>query len=112
MLALLRAVEFGWQQKTAAENADQIRLLGEELYKGVLELRDHFNHVGSSLRQAIKHFNKAIGSLEIGILDPTRQLKDLGAAGTSKNISAIASIGATARTLHTPELPNPTGGET
>jgi DNA recombination protein RmuC len=112
MLALLRAVEFGWQQKIAAENADQIRLLGKELYDNVSELKDHFNRLGTSLRQAVQHFNKAVGPLESGMLDPARQLKSLGAASSSNDIGALALITTAPKTLHipesvTPEPPNP-----
>jgi hypothetical protein len=63
----------------------------------------HGGILGYSLREAVKHFNKAVGSLESDILGTTRQLKDLGATGGSKDTPTVPSIGTTARTLQLPE---------
>jgi hypothetical protein len=63
----------------------------------------HGGILGYSLRRAVEHFNKAVGSIESDILGTTRQLKGLGAAGGSKDIPTVPSIGTTARTLQLPE---------
>ena len=77
LIALLRAVAYGWQQETVARNAQEINKLGRDLYKRLSDLTGHWLKVGRSLGNAVESYNKATGSLEHRVLVTARQLKDL-----------------------------------
>lgn len=78
LVALLRAVAFGWRQEAAAQNAEKIRDLGEELYKRVATLTEHLNRLGKSLGGSVDHYNALVGSLERQFLPQARRFAELG----------------------------------
>ncbi|HET7922461.1 MAG TPA: DNA recombination protein RmuC [Gammaproteobacteria bacterium] len=78
LIALLRAVAFGWRQQAVAENAEKIRELGEELYKRLATFNEHLGRVGRALGQSVEHYNKAIGSLERQVLPSARRFPEMG----------------------------------
>ena len=78
LIALLRAVAFGWRQQSVAENAEKIRDLGEELYKRLATFNEHLGRVGKSLGQSVEHYNKAVGSLERQVLPSARRFPEMG----------------------------------
>jgi DNA recombination protein RmuC len=78
LVALLRAVAYGWKQQVLADNAEQIRELGETLYKRLAVFGGHLNKLGSSLDSSITHFNSAVGSLERTVLPSARKFTDMG----------------------------------
>jgi len=78
LIALLRAVAFGWRQQAVAENAEQIRELGEELYKRLATFNEHLGRVGRALGQSVEHYNKAVGSLERQVLPGARRFPEMG----------------------------------
>jgi DNA recombination protein RmuC len=80
-IALLRAIEFGWQQENAVKNAMYITNLGQELTDRFSTLVEHLTGIGSSLGNAVKYFNKAIATYESRILPTARKFKDLGVVG-------------------------------
>ncbi|MEO1962888.1 MAG: DNA recombination protein RmuC [Cycloclasticus sp.] len=78
LVALLRAIAFGWRQQATTENAEQIRKLGEDMYSRLATFVEHLGKVGNALDKSVDHYNKAIGSLERQVFPNARKFKDLG----------------------------------
>jgi len=102
LIALLRAVAYGWRQEQIAENAQAISELGKQLYDRLRTFVAHFERVGTDLRQATETYNKAVGSLESRVLPSARKFKELGAATGDEMIEA-QPIDETPRALIAPE---------
>ena len=83
LIALLKAVAYGWRQESLAENARQIADLGCELYKRLVTMTEAFGDVGARLKQATESYNKAVGSFESRVLVGARRFRELEAAGES-----------------------------
>ncbi len=81
LIALLRAVAYGWRQESLAQNAQEISKLGNELYKRLHDMTKHFNGVGQNLNRAVQSFNKTLGSYDHRVLSSARKLKDLSIGG-------------------------------
>jgi DNA recombination protein RmuC len=106
LIALLRAVAYGWRQETLAENAKIISQLGQELYKRLADLGGHVEKLGKGLGSAINAYNSVVGSLESRVLVSARRFKELGATSGSDEIREVPSIETSARLLQSPELLN------
>ena len=104
LVALLRAIAFGWRQEELATNAAQISELGKLLYDRLSTLGGHFNDVGRSLRQATAAFNNAVGSMESRVLPAARKFKDLKAA-TGEDLPLLKTVDEYPRELTAPEFP-------
>lgn len=104
LIALLRAVAYGWRQERLAENAKEISDLGRELYDRLATVGGHIANVGKGLRTAAESFNKAVGSLESRVLVTARKFKDLGAVGDVGEIEQLSPLDIAPRTLQAPEL--------
>jgi DNA recombination protein RmuC len=109
LIALLRAVSFGWREARMAESAREISTLGATLYDRLATLGAHMSEVGSSLDRAVTSYNRAVGSLEGRVLVSARRFKDLGAAADRSEIEPLAPIGSRARGVQAPELVGPSG---
>jgi DNA recombination protein RmuC len=107
LIALLRAVAYGWQQEAMEENARKIGEVGRNLYESVRVLGGHFDSLGSKLKSALDAYNLAVGSLERNVLVKARKLKDLHAANGGEDIRTLESIDQVPRMLQAAEL---TGG--
>ncbi len=81
LIALLRAVAYGWRQAQVEENAKQISELGRTLYERLRTFAGHLAGMGKNLGQSVDTYNKAVGSLELRVLPAARRFKEMGAAG-------------------------------
>lgn len=98
LIALLRAVAYGWRQDQVARNAQVISELGKQLYDRVRTFVTHFEGVGAALERGIESYNRAAGSLESRVLPSARRFKELGAA-TGEEIQELEPVDETARAL-------------
>jgi DNA recombination protein RmuC len=81
LIALLRAVAFGWRQERLAESSAEIARLGHELHQRIGVFADHLAKVGGAIDRAARSYNDAVGSLEARVLVTTRRLADQGVTG-------------------------------
>jgi DNA recombination protein RmuC len=79
LIALLKAIEFGWRQEEVTQNAEEIRKHGKDLYDRIVTLMGHFNRLGSTLDSAVTAYNATVGSLESRFLVTARKIAELGA---------------------------------
>jgi DNA recombination protein RmuC len=96
LVALLKIVQFGWKQSILADNAAEIRRLGEDLYKRLAVFGEHLGKLGKSLGSSVDSFNKAVGSLEQQVLPAARRFEGLGLRVT-REIETIEPVESLAR---------------
>lgn len=97
LIALLRAVAYGWRQEALAENAREISVLGRTLHDRLNTLAGHLGKVGNSLNSAVSHYNSAIGSFESRVLSTARKFEDLQASRDGQSLDEIKRIDTSAR---------------
>ena len=98
LIALLRAVAYGWQQEKITENAQQIAKLGKDLYERLCKFADHMNDMRGGLDRAVKSYNSAVASMEGRVFAPARKLAEMGAS-TKTELLEITPIEQNTRLL-------------
>ena len=102
LIALLRAVAYGWQQETVAKNAQNVSDLGRELYDRIRVLGGHFEDLARGLTRTVDAYNSSVGTLESRVLVTARKFKELGVAA-SEPIPELSQVDQTPRSLQAPE---------
>jgi DNA recombination protein RmuC len=98
LIALLRAVSYGWRQEQMAENAHEVSKLGKELYDRLRTFTNHFADIGKGLDRALEAYNRGVGSLEGRVLRTARKFKEIGAIA-GDDIEATEPIDKATRVL-------------
>jgi DNA recombination protein RmuC len=92
LIALLRAVAYGWRQEDLAKNAADIAALGKDLFKRLSDMGDHLNKVGKGLERAVEAYNAAVGSLEARVMVTARKFADLKTAPLGVEIAELEPV--------------------
>jgi len=98
LIALLRAVAYGWQQEAMAANAVEVSKLGRELFDRILSLNERFGSLGRKLDGAVEAYNVAMGTFESRVQVSARRMAELGVA-TDKTLDPVDPIERAARVL-------------
>jgi len=98
LIALLKAINYGWNQEKLARNAQDISALGRELHERLRKLATHITGIGTNLDRAVDAYNQAVGSLESRVLVSARKFAELGAS-VAEDIPELEPIETTARAL-------------
>ena len=102
LIALLRAIAYGWRQEQIAKSAQQVSELGRQLYERLRKLAEHFANIGSALESALEAYNSAVGSMETRVLPAARKFRELGAA-SGDDIPQLEPVDQVPRRLNIPE---------
>jgi DNA recombination protein RmuC len=98
LIALLKAVSYGWQQEQVAVSANEVSKLGKDLYNRLRVFTKHFENIGSGLKRALESYNEGVGSLEGRVLRTARKFKELGATAGDE-IAVVQPIDKAVRQL-------------
>jgi DNA recombination protein RmuC len=106
LIALLKAVAYGWRQSAVAHNAAQIRDLGQELARRLGTFTAHLGTMGKRLGAAVEAYNAAVGSLERSVMVPARKFQELGVT-SEQPADALEPVTHLVRSLSGPSAAEP-----
>jgi DNA recombination protein RmuC len=92
LIALLRAVAYGWTQENLSQQVEKLHELGQDLYKRLADMNSHFSKMGRSLSSAVEAYNKGVGSLETRVLVTARKFKEMGIVPGQIEIDQVECI--------------------
>ncbi len=77
LIALLKAVAYGWNEKNLAESARRISEAGKELYKRLCTMTGYMEEVGKKLGGAVKSYDEMVRSMERRVFPIARKFPEL-----------------------------------
>ena len=83
ILGMLRTIQFGYQRKLMADNAEEIRATGAEMLTRLEKAVDHLGTLRKGLMSAVKGYNEFIGSMDSRVMVQARRMKELGVASST-----------------------------
>jgi len=101
LIALAKAIAFGWRQEKLAEDAQKIATLGRELYRRLAVMSGHVVDVGKGLESAVRHYNNFVGSLESRVMPQARRFNELELDGTQDTLAELKPVETETRQLRT-----------
>lgn len=104
LIALLKAVAYGWRQQALAENAAEVAALGKDLHERIGKLAEHWSRLGERLDQAMEAYNQSVGTLESRVLPAARRFRDLKVVGEAREIETLEPLTQEARALTAEEM--------
>lgn len=103
LIAVLRAVAYGWQQNSLVQNAEELSKLGKEMYDRLCTMADNLGTLGTNLRQAVEAYNRTIGTIESRVLVTARRFRDMGVS-TPDELEEVKTVQVAVRDARAPEL--------
>jgi DNA recombination protein RmuC len=104
LVAMLRAVAYGWQQERVAESAQAISDTGRELHGRLVKLSGLLATLGTRLNSAVRAYNDTVGSYEARVLPGARRFADHGAVAEGLELPALEHVTVSARSVHAAEV--------
>ncbi len=104
LLAILRAVSYGWQQERVAESAQAVSELGRELYGRLAKLSSLLSTLGSRLNSTVRSYNETIGSYEARVLPGARRFAEHGAVSEERDLPQLEHVTVSARAVQPVEV--------
>jgi len=104
LIALLKAIFFGWRQQKLTANAQEISKLGRSLYERLSTMGGHIGKLGESLGKSVKSYNQAVASLETRVMVKARMFRDLEVGSPEDQIEALEQVDHVPRQLQAPEM--------
>jgi DNA recombination protein RmuC len=104
LLAMLRAVAYGWQQERVAESAQAISDLGRELHGRLVKLSSLISTLGQRLNSTVRAYNETVGSYEARVLPAARRFDEHGAVTAGRELPQLEPVTVSARSVHAAEL--------
>lgn len=92
LIALLRAVAYGWKQESLTRHVEEVSQLGHELYKRICDMSGHFAKTGRALSTAVESYNQTVRSLESRVLVSARKFQEMGAASKDLELPVLESV--------------------
>jgi len=112
LMALVKAIAYGWQQEKMAKNVIEVQKLATEIYERLVTFGGHLEKVGRGLGQSVSAYNSAVASLEGRVLPSARKFEALGVVSEQKDITAPPSLETDPRQLAAPEFLDAGSSET
>lgn len=91
-IAVLRTINFIWQQHQQTENTRQIAEAAQEFFRRVVTFTEHFERIRAGLERAQNAFNDAVGSYERMVRPAGERLKELGGAAPGKELAELSPV--------------------
>ncbi|WP_420326936.1 DNA recombination protein RmuC [Mameliella sp.] len=103
LMALIKAIAYGWQQEKMAENAAEVQRVAREIYDRLGTFANHLDKVGRSLRSSVESYNKSVGSLEGRVLPSARKFEALSVVSAAESLPDVGRVEVEPRPISAPE---------